>query len=243
MKMIFSRLTGLALVVAATVVGPSVAQAQNPPAGSIFDLATAHPAALTTYTQFTTSFVADITGTEYVSFAFREAPAYFAFDDASVVLNGTSTNLLADPGFESAAFGQNCNHNNSLGCPSGWSAWIQPVDTSAIGQIATTSSPYGCNVGANSGTTFWCDGSVQGYDGIYQGISTTLGQTYNISFWLEDDSESGITNPTVDMLVYAGDSIPVGTVSIGGVPEPLTFGLTGFGLAALGFLRLRRRAA
>jgi hypothetical protein len=243
---------GFALVLAVTAVGPSIARAQLPPTGpcpgpscAIFDLSTTnsnyyqtHP--LTTYTQFTTSFVADVTGTEDVSFAFREIPAFFAFDDALVYLSTdvSHTNLLTDPGFESAINTQNCNHSNLLGCPTGWNAWIQPIDTTAIGQVATSSSRYGCNVGAHGGTNFWCDGSVQGYDAVFQPVATTSGATYDISFWLEDNSGSNIYNPGIDMLVYAGDTIPGGTLPLG-TPEPLTFALTGLGLAVLGFRRRR----
>lgn len=239
-----SGLVGSALLLAAAIVSPSVALAQSPPPGWIFELDTTHPGTLPTYTLFTTTFIGD-GNTEFVSFAFREAPAYFAFDNASVTTGGGS-NLLADPGFESASSGQNCNHNNALGCPAGWSAWIQPVDTSAIGQVATTSSPYGCNVAAFAGTNFWCDGSVQGYDAVYQAIPTTNGATYTVSFELQDDSGSPMNNPSIDMFVYAGDNIPVGTVSIGTAPEPSSFLLLGLGLAALFFLspkqRLRRLA-
>jgi hypothetical protein len=238
MKLSLRRVIVFAVVFAATVVGPSIASAQNPPAGALWDLNNHFSGVLSAYTLFSTSFVADITGTEYVSFAFREEPAYFAFDDAQVYLStAPSINLLTDPGWETASDGQNCNHNNSLGCPPGWSVWIQPVDVSAIGQVATNSDPYGCDVNANSGTNFWCDPSLQGYDAVFQPIPTTLGSTYDISFWLEDDSGFAITNPMIDMLVYAGDSIPIGTVDI--TPEPFTFALTGLGLAVLGFRRRR----
>ena len=66
------------LVAIAAAVVPSQAFAQNPPPGAIFDLSTVHPGAFSsnTYNQFSTNFVAD-NSSEYVSFAFREAPAYF----------------------------------------------------------------------------------------------------------------------------------------------------------------------
>lgn len=224
---------------------PSSAQAQNPPAGSIFDLATTsqHTGVLSSYYQFTTSFVAS-DPSEYVSFAFRETPAFFAFSNPTVTAMGSTTNLLADPLFPGSVYGQNCNHDNALGCPPGWQAWIQPVDTSAIGQIATNGSTYGCNVGAQTGTNFWCDGSVQGYDAIYQQLSgLTVGNTYNISFYLEDNSGSAPTesdpSDEIDMLVYAGTSLPVGTIPIG-TPEPASIALVGIGIGLAG-LALRKR--
>jgi len=179
------------LLCAAALMVPSNILAQNAPAGSIFNLDTVQTTPLTSYQPFSTSFVAD-NSSEFVSFAFRETPAYFAFDDASVIVQGGSTNLLADPGFEAATDGQNCNHNNALGCPSGWGAWIQAVDVSAIGQVATNSDPYGCPPNAaHSGTNFWCDGSVQGYDAVYQQLTgLTVGSTYNIHFSLGDNSGS-----------------------------------------------------
>ena len=95
-----------------------------PPTGFIYDYAAVTSVAVSPdLIQLTTTFVAD-NASEFVSFAFREAPNYFAFDNASVVdtTAGSSTNLLADPGFEDATFGQNCNDQgqNSLGCPPGW---------------------------------------------------------------------------------------------------------------------------
>jgi hypothetical protein len=232
----------------------------NAPAGCIWDLYDATGSGgfvLSAYTFYTTSFVASASS-EYVSFAFRETPAYFAFDDScvssSAITSSSCTgNLLSSPGFELAGtlYGQNCNHNNSLGCPPGWGAWIQPIDTAAIGQIATNSSTYGCNVGAHGGTNFWCDGSVQGYDAIYQQLTTlTPGTTYNIGFWLEDDSGSPITaantntsssnSGQIDALVYAGTSLPIGTIPLG-TPEPGTVGLVLLGLTGAAVVRARRR--
>jgi hypothetical protein len=221
-----------------------------PPTGFIYDYAAVTSVAVSpTLIQLTTTFVAD-NATEDVSFAFREAPNYFAFDNASVVdtTAGSSTNLLADPGFESASFGQNCNDQgqNSLGCPNGWGTWITPEDTSAIGQVATITQAYGCpsDVASVFGTNFWCDGSVQGYDGIYQQLTgLNVGHTYTISWWLGHDDGGaldGTPGYTIDMLVYAGDSLPIGTVPLN-TPEPATFALIGAGLAGLAFVNRRRK--
>jgi hypothetical protein len=232
-----------ALVATAAVVVPSQALAQNPPPGAIFDLSTVHPGVLssTTYTEFNTSFVAD-NSSEYVSFAFREAPDWFSFDNASVAAAGSpSVNLLADPGFES-----DTSANLESNFPVDWFRWIQPVDTSAIGEVAGTAYAYGCDSGPASGSYFWCDGSVQGYDALYQELSgLTVGTTYDVTWYLADDSGSGITNPDIDMLVYAGDALPVGSEtigttppSVGSTPEPSTFMLLGTGM--LGIVRAVR---
>jgi hypothetical protein len=213
---------------------------------------TVNPGTLPTYTEFNTSFVAN-NASEFVSFAFRETPAYFAFDNASVVLQGTSTNLLANSLFQGSSLGQNCDHNNSLGCPPGWGAWIEPVDLSAIGQIAVNGSTYGCNVGAFTSTNFWCDGSVQGYDAIYQDLAGLIvGDTYDISFELEDDSGGSMTSAAstsctvaggscIDAVVYAGDALPIGTIAIGTTPEPSSFLLLGTGVLGLARVYRARR--
>jgi len=227
----------LATKAAATPIG-------DPPPGWIFELATVHPSALPTYTQFSTSFVG--TGnTEFVSFAFREVPAFFAFSDPFVsVSTAPLVNLLSNPNFAGAVYGQNCDHNNSLGCPPGWGAWITPEDLSAIGQIATNSQTYGCNVGSHNGPNFWCDGSVQGYDAIYASIgTTTLGATYNMTFWLQDDSGTVMNHPQIDMFAYAGDVLPVGTIDIGTpaqAPEPGSLLLMSTGVFGL-LAKVRRR--
>ncbi len=235
---------------AVALVSGSHASAQLPPPNPIFDLSTSPQLAapvLNTYQQFTTSFVGD-GNTEYVSFAFREVPAYFSFDDAVVSASGSATNLLVNPSFEQGATTGPADVTSNY--PDNWGRWIQPVDTSAIGEVDATD--YGCANNPHSGVQFWCDGSVQGYDGIYQAIATTAGTTYSISFWLDDNSNSAINNPNIDMLVYAGDQIPVGSTSIappppptgGGstTPEPASLLMMGSGLAAVGLLLRRRKA-
>ncbi len=191
------------------------AHAQTPPAGSIFDLAVTHPAALTSYENFSASFVAAQADTT-VSFAFRDVPAFFAFDNASVTGPGSTVNLLQDAGFEAAAVGSNF--------PAGWQRFIQPVDTTFVGVVASNGPSLDCNAGASQGSQFWCDGSFQGYDGLAQAIATTVGQTYTVSFDLQNANNSPITNPTIDMLVYAQDGLPFGTPPAGpgptSVPEP-----------------------
>jgi hypothetical protein len=228
MKRIFPGL----LLCAAALIGPSKILAQNPPAGAIFDLAVAHPGPVSTAESlFTVGFTAATTNT-FISFAFREVPAYWALDDTSVVLNGTSTNLLANPGFESASIGQNI--------PTGWSRWIQPIDVSAIGVI-TNGGSCSADLPTHSPTLFWCDGSVEGYDAVYQQIPTTVGQAYTISWWLGHNTGAAPVFPTIDMLVYATTDLPVGTIQLGGVPEPATWTMMGAGMLLMAFIAHKRR--
>src|ERR1035441_1989875 len=97
MKFSSRTIISFALVFAAMAVVPSIARAQlgAAPTGYIWDVWSVNPGTLPNYTQFSTSFIAD-NASEYVSFAFRESPAYFAFDDALVYLStdGSHTNLL-----------------------------------------------------------------------------------------------------------------------------------------------------
>jgi hypothetical protein len=97
-------------------------------------------------------------------------------------------------------------------------------------------------VPTHGGSQFWCDGSVEGYDAVYQGISTIAVDTYNVSWYLGHDTGAAPTAPTIDMLVYAGDSIPIGTVSVG-TPEPGTLSLIGGGILAIGVAIRKRRTA
>ena len=193
------------------------ALAQTAPTGAIFDLAAVHPAALTTYTQFSSTFTAD-NSLEYVTFAFREVPAYFSFDDACVTASSCGTsNLLSDPGFEQSASAVGTNFPGD-----GWGRAIQPIDTTAIGIVASDSTSSGCGANAHSGSIFWCDGSVQGYDFLYQQLSgLSVGTSYTVSWFLDDNSNQAITNPTIDMLAYAGDALPTGTTTIGTPPPPV----------------------
>ncbi len=215
----------------ATIVG-APARAQNPPPGSIFQLDQQHPGVLSSYQQFTTSFTAGAGQTSaYVSFGFREVPAFFAFDDASVVdITHPSGNLLVNGDFSNAQVGQNF--------PTSWGRWIQPIDQSYVGLIANGPSNCAPNQGGPvSGGNYWCEGSVEGYDGLWQQIHTNPGDTYEISFYLGDNSGQAPNNPNIDAFVWAGESLPGGTENL---PEPSSLALFGTGVLGLGAMVRRK---
>jgi hypothetical protein len=261
------------LIPSAAVAGPACTgiAAGDAPAGCIFDLDTTSETGggdgtvVSSYTFFTTSFTADATS-ENVSFAFRETPEYWSFADACVVAGSTAVtsancvsnpgNMLVNPEFQGSSPGDNCGNGGSgTPCPVGWGAWIQSVDASAIGVIVNTANNGNCGNGnpPPAGSTWWCDGSVEGYDALYQPLGgLTVGQTYQIGWYLDDNSGQGITEnqgsgSQIDMLVYAGDQLPVGSIPIGNspapagtVPEPTTYALVGLGLMAMGAIRARK---
>ena len=193
-----------------------------PPAGAIFDLngtAVSH-----SYKQYFTAFTAGASTTN-ISFALREDPAYFFLDDVSVKRAGGGPELLLNPGFE-----------DSTGSPLHWT-FLNAFGAAASGTVV--------NNGAKSGSNSYKDGSVQAYDGITQAISTTIGETYNISFWLNDNGPlstysrlstngniSGSNGNGIDLLVYAG---VVPTL----IPEPISLALVGIGLVGIAFTRRR----
>jgi len=103
------------------------------------------------------------------------------------------------------------------------------------------------NSDPHSGSLNYSDGAEQGYDSITQAIATTVGTTYTISFWLDEDSGLKTfsrlsTNGNVldgggngvDLLVYAG-TVP--TLA----PEPASIELLAVGLLAVaGCLRRKK---
>jgi len=222
-----------AVALAAAVVGcaaiPGVAQAQLAPAGYILDVGAVNGYGPTTwkYTQFTTTFTAALAETT-VSWFFREDPSYFSFDDASVSLTSGGPNLLVDPGFESAAVGSSK--------PAGWSEFVQPSVPYAQG-VVMSGAPTGFGIDPFSGSNYWLDGSLNGYDGLAQTVATTIGDQYTVSFYLADTSVKSYQVPTLDLFVYAGSGIP-------GVPEPASWAMMLVGFAGLGAaMRSRRQQA
>ena len=230
-------LGGSALALALVLSGQAFAAGNNnpPPAGPvILDLAgTPIPHQ---YTQYTTSFVAGTTATD-LSFAFREDPAFISLDDI-VMTTGGGPNLVTNGGFESGVVGNNA--------PAGWS-YLNIFGAAAAGTVQAN-NPH-------SGSNNYYDGAVQAYDAITQNIATVVGQTYNLSFWLDDNSglttfqhlsTNGDTTTSggngVDLIVFAGSGTPVPGGGTGGIPEPATWAMMLVGFFGAGAaLRNRRK--
>ena len=233
------KLTFLAGVFGSLVFAQAAQADLAPPPGALIDVAAVTPTTVRAYTQFSANFIAG-QATTYISFLFRRDPSYFGFDDTSVALSTGGVNLLVDPGFELATFGTQT--------PPGWGNFQQTGGIPAQGEVESGTGRGG--VTARTGTYFWDDGAVGAYDGIYQQISTIVGQQYNLSFWLSnpnDGSPYSRTGVGIDVLAYEGAALPDGTIvttpapPVGRVPEPESLALLGLGAVAVAALRRRQR--
>ena len=205
-----------------------------PPAGAISDLnGTAIPGHGngTTFQQYTVNFVAILTNTA-ITFAFREDPAFVSIENVSLQdLTTPGGNLLVNGDFSGGTY---TNSGNSA-TPLGWT-YANVYGASSGGEVQT-----GCG-GPQPGGYCWYDGAVQAYDAISQTVATTIGHTYQISYYLADNSggstfsrlstNGDVSDPGgngIDVLAYAQAGLP----SPGGTPTVPTLSTTGLFLMAL----------
>jgi len=204
-----------------------------PPAGPVvLDLnGTAIPHS---YQGYSTTFFATTTSS-YISFAFREDPAFLLLSNVSVTTGGGSS-ILVNGNFAGPAGAQ---------APTGWT-YLNTFGASFGGSVQS-------GTGSIVGTNAYIDGAVQAYDSITQLIPTTVGSLYTITFSLTDDgglstfsqiSTNGNTTDTggngADLLVYAGTSEPTAATPL---PAALPLYATGVGVMALFGWRRKRKAS
>jgi hypothetical protein len=211
-----------------------------PPPGAILDL---NGGALPTagYTQYSATFTATAATTN-ISFALRNDPGFFHLDDVTMFNNTTSSAVtVTNGGFESGVVGNNA--------PNNWT-YLNTFGAAFSGVVSNSTTNSGSGgIGAHSGANYYYDGATQAYDGITQAISTTIGNSYTISFWLKNDnvvlsltnfsqlSTNGNTTDTggngADVLLYAG-AIPT---MVPVPPSAILMGLGGLGLVGSAWRR------
>ena len=171
--------------------------------------------------------------TTWLTVFFRQDPAYWGFDNVALT-DTNGINVMANGGFET-------------GDLTGWMAVGQ--QGLPAGGTVFNGSPGTTTMNSQEGNFFWRDGAVGGVDGVAQGISTIVGDTYTLSFWLAADGGSTASFDAfigAQVSTYNGNVILYnGQQAIGGgdvtpTPEPSTLALAGLG--GLGMLwQFRRR--
>ena len=186
---------------------------QGPPAGAILDLSgTPVPGGGNgSYQQYSVSFVAGLPNTA-ITFAFREDPSFISFANVSVVDTTTeSGNLLINGDFSGGVY---TNSGNSF-TPNGWT--YANIYGATYGGVVQS----GCGT---DGGYCWYDGAVQAYDAISQTITTNVGDTYQITFSVADDSGCGCNFSDVstngDTTGTGGNGINVAVYAQAGLPPP-----------------------
>ncbi len=91
-RKLFKLLTTASLLISA------IAFSQTLPSGYVGTVTNNTPNTWQTYSY---SFTPNISGTNYVGFAFRQDPAFWTFDNVSLTASGSSTNLLTNGAFTS----------------------------------------------------------------------------------------------------------------------------------------------
>jgi hypothetical protein len=123
---------------------------------------------------------------------------------AGAVVHANAANIVADPGFES---GTPSDYMGAMG-----NGWVVTAGTGAICNV----SGAGCgNAGpAHTGTQMAFLDWSNSFDTISQTLTTVIGQTYTISFWVGSDQ------PNLLNVTFGGSTLFNGTAP---VPSPFDY--------------------
>lgn len=193
-------MTKFKVALAALFAFTTTAFAQSLPSGSTGIVTNNTPNTWQTYSY---AFTPSTSGANFIGFAFRQDPAFWTFDNVALTASGSSTNLLTNGAFNTGgAFSVTTNNGpSSMQAPTNWGVWYQNgTYPAAAGTWMDTGGTHG---------GVWYDGAVGSFDGIYQGVNLTAGQTYTISFEVSGNHTSN--NGSVQLGVYGG---PCDSVSI-----------------------------
>lgn len=234
-------LLAISIAVAFSVSAAASPVNEPPPLGAILDLnGTPIPGGGdgSTFQTYTVTFTAGLTNTD-ITFAFRDDPAFLIFENASIVDQTTSSgNLFTNGDFSGGTYTSNGNANT----PNSWE--YANVFGATFGGYLQTPCAYSGGPTANC----WYDGAVQAYDAIDQSIATTVGDVYQISFTLAENSfcncDFSRVSTNGDVTDTGGNGIDVTVYALAGLPhrapEPASLVMMGVGLLGLGGLVRRR---
>ena len=178
-----------------------------------------------TWQTFTYTFTPSQTGANFIGFAFRQDPAYWTFDNVTLVVQGTTTNLLTNGDFTTGGSFSVTTSNgvSSIQAPTNWGVWYQNGTYPAA---AGTWSQIG---GSHGGV--WYDGAVGTFDGIYQGVQLTAGTTYTISFEVSGNNTANTSS--IQLGIYGGACADV-SIAASGCTIPASVGFTTLATPAQG---------
>jgi len=184
-----------------------------PPAGAILDLSGSPipGGGNGTYQHYTVNFVAGVSNTA-ITFAFREDPSRVSLANVSVTdVTTSSGNLLVNGDFSGGTYATAQNPR----IPNGWT-YANVFGVLAGGAV------FGLNV-CTPYNSCWNDGAVQGYDAISQTIPTTVGDTYQITFFVADYSIFAVpgSNGGLFPATYPGSDCYLAANNLG--PSPCKF--------------------